>query len=426
MIRGINVLSQIAILATSFGFFAHTVAAQNKQLYTCGMHPQMIKNEPGVCPICGMQLVPSHSSKHHTNKRSKENAITIDPVVVQNMGVRVAPVKRGDLSRAVRTVGEVIVAEDLVSVVNLKFSGWIEKLYVDQTGVKVRKGQPLFRIYSPELVSAQKEYLLTVRSSGAKSPIAESTRTKLAFWDLGKKYLDRIISRGKVSRTLTIRAPRAGYVLHKSVVQGARVLAGEDLFRIGKLSSIWVQAQIYEFDAPWVKLGQHATMELSFQRGRLYEGRVSYIYPTLNMETRTLKLRLEFTNPELRLKPGMFTTVRIRSQTRNGVLSIPTEAILYSGRRLLVFVAKAIGRYEPREIMTGPIWRWPYNRGTFWANGRRTSCRQRPIPTRLRKPASRSHPKANGKAPAHQRINNNQAIQPAGAQPSGTQTPSTR
>lgn len=152
---------------------------------------------------------------------------------------------------------------------------------------------------------------------------------------------------------MTIYAPRSGYVLHKSVVQGARATAGQDLFRIGKLSAIWVHVQVYEHDAPWIKVGQPATMELSFQRGKLYQGKVSYIYPTLESTTRTLKVRLEFKNPALQLKPGMFTTVRIETRKREDVLLVPTEAIIHSGERQLVFVALDMGKYEARELVTG-------------------------------------------------------------------------
>ena len=292
-------------------------------------------------------------SKGLNNGESQTFTITVDPVMVQNMGVRVATVERGSLARSVRTIGEVAVAEDLVSVVNLKYSGWIDKLLVDQTGARVRRGQPLFRIYSPDLVSAQQEYLLALRTAGKDSALAHSAKTRLSLWDLSETTIARIAERNKAQRTMTITAPRSGYVLHKTVVEGARVKAGEDLFRIGKLSAIWVHAQVYEHDAPWIALGQPATMELSFQRGKLYQGRVSYIYPTLSDKTRTLTVRLEFVNPELRLKPGMFTTVRIQTRRREGVLLVPTEAILRSGERQLVFVTSKVGRYDPREIVTG-------------------------------------------------------------------------
>jgi len=226
---------------------------------------------------------------------------------------------------------------------------------VDRTGQRVRKGQRLFTVYSPELVSAQEEYLLALRSGAGKdTPLVRSARTRLAFWDLGKATLARLEKRGKALRTLTVRSPRSGYVLHKNVVAGARVMAGKDLIRIGKLDAIWVQAQVYEWDAPWVRLGLPATMELSFEKGRLYQGKVSYIYPTLNRKTRTLTVRLEFKNPGLQLKPGMFTTVRIDTRKRSSVITVPTEAILHSGERTLVFVAgDEVGKYAPREVVTG-------------------------------------------------------------------------
>ena len=376
---------------------AHAQEKAGKQLYTCGMHPNVIQEGPGTCPICGMDLTPMKKGSGGAKKKKKgarkikhwrapmdpnyirdkpgkspmgmdlvpvyedgegggsDGTVTVDPVMVQNMGVRVAHVKEGSLSHRVRTIGEVVVAEDLVSVVNLKYSGWIERLYVNETGVKVRKGQALLSVYSPELVSAQEEYLLALRSSGGEdSPLARSARARLAFWDLGSAVLKRIQKRGKAMRTLTIRAPRSGYVLHKNVVVGAKVNAGQDLFRIGKLDAIWVHAQVYEWDAPWIRLGQKASMELSFEKGRQYRGKVSYIYPTLNRKTRTLTVRLEFVNPQLQLKPGMFTTVWIETRQKTGVMTIPTEAIIHSGERNIVFVAQdEVGKYEPRQVVTG-------------------------------------------------------------------------
>jgi Cu(I)/Ag(I) efflux system membrane fusion protein/cobalt-zinc-cadmium efflux system membrane fusion protein len=315
------------------------------------MDPSYVRDKPGKSPM-GMDLVPVYEDG---DGGDSESTVTVDPVMVQNMGVRVAHVKEGSLSHRVRTIGEVVVAEDLVSVVNLKYSGWIERLYVNRTWEKVRKGQALFSVYSPELVSAQEEYLLALRTNGGKdNPLARSARARLAFWDLGDRMLERLARRGKAMRTLTITAPRAGYVLHKDVVVGAKVNAGQDLLRIGKLDAIWVHAQVYEWDAPWIRVGQKASMELSFEQGRQYSGKVSYIYPTLDKKTRTLTVRLEFVNPLLQLKPGMFTTVWIETQQRSGVLTIPTEAIIHSGERNIVFVAKdELGKYEPRQVVTG-------------------------------------------------------------------------
>ncbi len=382
--------------------------------YTCPMHPTIIEEAPGTCPICGMDLVvkespvageaagqasagnaaatgaggskPGDASRSGKIKywvapmdptyisdkpgkspmgmdlvpvyeddgpASKAGVVRIDPVVVQNMGVRIAAVERGALSRNIRTIGEVDVAENEISVVNLRFSGWVERIWVDETGQHVDKGDKLFSIYSPELVSAQEEYLLAVNTAGKGSELARSAARRLQLWDIPRYHLERILADGNAHRNVVVTAPRSGYVLHKNIVQGARVVAGADLYRIGNLRKIWVNAEVYEFDAPWVREGQTATMELSFQRGRRWEGQVAYVYPTLNKRSRTLTVRLEFPNPGIALKPGMFATVRIEAQKREDVLILPTEAILDTGERQLVFVAKGMGRYEAREIVTG-------------------------------------------------------------------------
>ncbi len=331
---------------------AKTDGKRKIKYWVAPMDPTYISDKPGKSPM-GMDLVPVYEDD--AEAESTANVVTIDPVVVQNMGVRVATVERGTISRRVRTIGTVDVAESLVSVVNLRYSGWIERIFVDETGVKVRKGQALFSVYSPELVSAQEEYLLAIRSSGKDSPLARSARNRLAFWDLSSKQIANIEARGKAVRTLTVASPRSGYVLHKNVVQGARVEAGHDLYRIGELDKIWVNAEVYEFDAPWVNLGDPATMELSFQQGKTYAGKVSFIHPTLNMKTRTLTVRLAFDNPGLQLKPGMFATVEIASQRKTDVLTVPNEAIIRTGTRQIVFVTPKLGRYEVRKITTGLV-----------------------------------------------------------------------
>ena len=372
------------------------------QLYTCGMCPQVVQEGPGTCPICkmdltpmkastagaetpqtgdggersiaywvapmdptyirdkpgkspmGMDLVPVHEDElGEGGAQSAGSVVLIDPVVVQNMGVRIAPVVRGSLSRHVRTIGEIEVAEDSLSVVNLRYSGWIETIHVDETGEEVRKGQRLFEIYSPELVSAQDEYLLALRSGGPDSPLVSSTRKRLELWELSDEQIQAIADAGESQRAVTIHAPRGGYVLHKNVVEGARVSAGHDLYRIGDLASIWALAEVYEFDSPWVTEGQAATMELSFTPGETYAGHVSYVYPTLDEASRTLKVRLEFENPGLVLRPGMFATVWIEAQRKDDVLMLPTEAILQGGDRQTVFVAQGGGHYRAQSITTG-------------------------------------------------------------------------
>ncbi len=317
------------------------------ELYTCGMHPNVVEHGPGACPICGMDLVRLH--------KSASSGVQIDPVVVQNMGVRTEVLKRQTVFRHLRTIGEVEVSEDQLAVVNLKYSGWVEKLYVERTGDPVTKGQVLFDIYSPDLVAAQEEYLLAVRTQGVDSPIAQSSRRKLDLWDMPGTAIDAIAKSGAVQRTVPIRSPQSGFVLRKSLIEGTRVAAGTDVFRIGNLTKVWVTAEIYEHDAPWVEVGQHAQMEPSHQGGEVLDGRVAYIYPTLNSKSRTLSVRLEFNNPGIRLKPGMFATVLIEYRRLDDVIAVPTEAIMHTGKRQLVFVSTGAGHFEPHPVTTGLV-----------------------------------------------------------------------
>jgi Cu(I)/Ag(I) efflux system membrane fusion protein/cobalt-zinc-cadmium efflux system membrane fusion protein len=314
------------------------------------MDPTYISDKPGKSPM-GMDLVPVYEDA--APGHSALGGVSIDPRVVQNMGVRIVPARRQTVFRHVRSIGEIEVGEDQVSAVNLRFSGWVERIRVDRTGDPVEKGQPLFEVYSPELVTAQQEYLLALRTRGPGSALARSARRKLELWDVADAEVQEIVRAGKVRRALPIRSPRTGFVLDKNIVEGARTRAGEDLYRIADLSRIWVTAEVYEFDAPWVEVGQSAQMELSFEEGRTLEGTVAYIYPTLNPVSRTLTVRLEFENPEMRLKPGMFATVYIQHRRRDDALAVPTEAIIDSGRRKIVFVSIGDGRFEPREIATG-------------------------------------------------------------------------
>ncbi len=318
------------------------------------MDPTYIRDEPGKSPM-GMDLVPVYEEEEKGGKKKSRGTIRVDPVMVQDMGVRIEKAKIGAISRRVRSIGEIEVAEDQVSVVNLRFSGWIEKIYTDQTGQAVRRGQALFSIYSPELVSAQKEFLIAYNTTGKNSQLTRSAAQRVLLWDIPRSVLDKVIKDQNVQRTLIIRAPRSGYILHKNVVQGARVVAGTDLYRIGNLKKIWVNTEVYEFDAPWIKLGQKASMELSYQKGREFTGKVNYIYPTLNKKSRTLTVRLEFDNPGIALKPGMFATVKIEAQHKDSALIIPTEAIINTGERQVVFVSTQVGKYQARQIVTGLV-----------------------------------------------------------------------
>lgn len=399
------VLSLGTLDSCSQGEFSEKGAADathEETLWTCGMHPQVLEHAPGQCPICGMDLTPTggasngDDSSERGDESDREGArriahwvapmdpsfisdspgkspmgmdlvpvyadaltegatVSIDAAVVQSMGVRLERVERKTLFRHLRTIGEVEVAEDLVSVVNPRFSGWVERIHADKTGESIEAGQPLLDIYSPELVAAQEEYLLALRTQGPKSELARSSRRKLELLGLASGDVAELARSRRVRRAVPIRAPRSGYVLHKNVVEGARVPAGQDLYTIGDLSRVWVRAEVYAHDAPWVEVGQPAQMELAYRRGELIEGSVAYVYPTINAATRTLSVRLEFPNPELGLKPGMFATVYVRFKRVDDALVIPTEAILHSGTREIVFVSLGEGRFTPREITTGLV-----------------------------------------------------------------------
>lgn len=318
-------------------------AAQPAPGFTCPMHPQIHEAEVGPCPICGMDLVPRAPTATGAE-------ITIDPVTRQNMGVRIATVGLGQVARAVRTVGTVRVPEDRLTVVNLRYAGWIERLRVAETGAQVKKGDPLFEIYAPELLAAQQEYAVARRTAGAGSALAKAARRRLTLYGAGA--LARWIDKGKAPlNRYTVRAPAAGFVLHLNVVDGGRVAAGTDLYRIGRLDRVWVEAEVYAHDAPFVQRG--APAQVQFDTGEPRDARVDYIYPTLDPHTRTLRVRLSLPNSDLAIRPGAIATVRIAARQVSQVPVIPGAAIVHSGTRQLVFISRGEGRFAPREIQTG-------------------------------------------------------------------------
>jgi RND family efflux transporter MFP subunit len=391
-------------LLTGCGQGPAAAASQNsdKTLYTCGMHPQVVQDEPGNCPICGMKLTPIRKQagtaqggagpasgerkvKYYKSTMmpgevrqtpgkdsmgmdmapvyedeaaaAEPQQIAIDPVTTQNMGIRTATVTRGPLRRSVRTVGVIDYDETTLAEVTTKFKGWVEKLYVNATGQLVMRGDPLFEIYSPELYSAQREYLLaseqgTNASGGAA--LKTSALTKLKFFDISDGQIAELERTGQPRKTLRIVAPRDGFVVEKTVVEGQMVDAGLRLYRLADLGLVWVQAQIYEQDLVYVKLGQEALVTLSYLSDREFRGRVTYIYPNVDEKTRTARVRMEFHNPGYFLKPGMFATVQVTSQLEPSALLIPDMAILRSGEKTTVFAALAGGKFEPRTVTLGP------------------------------------------------------------------------
>ena len=325
-------------------------AQETKTLYTCGMHPQVIQDHPGNCPICGMKLTPIRNRESQT--------IAIDPVTIQNMDIRAATVTRGPLRRVIRTVGVIDYNETTLGEVTTKFKGWIEKLYVNATGQLVMSGDPLFEIYSPELYSAQVEYLLAASSPANAAPdvdeIRNSARTKLKFFDISDGQIAELEKTRQPQKTLRILAPQDGFVIEKNVVEGRMVDPGMKIYRLADLGLVWVQADIYEQDLAYLKLGQEATMTLSYLPDREFRGRVTYIYPNVDEKTRTARVRMEFHNPGYFLKPGMFATVKVVSELEPSALLIPDMAILRSGEKTTVFVALDGGKFDPRTVTLGP------------------------------------------------------------------------
>jgi Cu(I)/Ag(I) efflux system membrane fusion protein/cobalt-zinc-cadmium efflux system membrane fusion protein len=264
------------------------------------MDPKYIRDEPGKSPM-GMDLVPVYEEEE--GEKLPASTIKIDPVTAQNMGVRTATVKRMELKKSIRALGTVTYDETRIYAVNLKFDGWIEKLYVDFVGENVTKGQPLFEIYSPELYTAQEEYLLalsqtkslaassylSVRENAAR--LKSAARQRLKYWDLEEAQIKRLEKNGEVRKNITIYSPTNGVVIKKDAVAGHFVKAGMHQYEIADLSRVWVDVEVYEYELPFIKKGMSAGMELSYMPGKRFEGTVLFVYPFLNPKTRTVKLR---------------------------------------------------------------------------------------------------------------------------------------
>ncbi len=382
-------------------------AAAKEQLYTCGMHPNVLQPEPGDCPICQMKLTPRKDSDEgddagRSNERkilywrapmdpnfvsdkpgqspmgmdlvpvyadqaqsTAAHTIRIDPVTVQNMGIRTEVIRRGPLVKTTRTLGRVDYDEQRVTFVDTKFNGWIETLHVDETGQSVEVGQPLFDVYSPELYAAQEEYLAAVRtlprmenSSFAVAreeaiKLAEAAETKLRYMDVSDPQIARLRDTGKIEKTITIHSPATGIVTEKMALEGMYVKPGMRLFTMADLSRVWVYVDIYEYQLPWIRVGQSATMTLAYIPGKQFVGTAVYIYPYLEKRTRVIKVRLEFENPTLELKPGMFANVRLESELQRDAVLIPREAYIDSGTRQVAFIDAGNGKFVARDIHVG-------------------------------------------------------------------------
>lgn len=298
-----------------------------------------------------------------TNAVAKSQPFSISAGAAKRIGVTFAPVTLGPLSREIRTVAQVTFDETRVKSISPKVDGWVEQLYVNTTGQPVTAGQPLFTVYSPMLVSSQEELLVASRlsqsvsgaSADARSGAADlqaAARKRLQYWDISNADIDRITRTGRVQRTLTLRSPVSGVVLEKNVIGGQKIMAGEALYKVADLSTVWVEGEVFERDLPAIRVGAFVTAEFDALPGELKAGRITYLYPTLNAETRTARIRVAMANPGMRMKPGMYATIRIQGAETNAV-SVPRSAVLSTGERNLVFIQRKDGMLEPRNVTIG-------------------------------------------------------------------------
>jgi Cu(I)/Ag(I) efflux system membrane fusion protein len=350
--------AEISAAAASSGAAAATRTAPRADRWQCPMHPAVVQDHPGDCPICGMKLVKVDTPAADVPAPEGMAGVAIDPARQQLIGLEVVHVEQGPVGAALRTTGRVAVDETRIHHVNVKFSGFVDRVYANFVGRPVRRGERIFSIYGPELVAAQEEYLLARRARGAAGgsgdadALVEAARRKLELWDVPPSEIERIERRGAPSRTVTFYAPAGGVVTRKDVVPGMRVNAGDMPFEIVDLSRVWVLADAYESDLGIVKMGMPAALTLKALPDRTFEGRVAFVDPLLDPRTRTAKVRIDVANPSGELRPGMFGDVVLRGAARTG-LRIPVNAVIHSGTQSVVFVALPNGKFQPREVRLG-------------------------------------------------------------------------
>jgi RND family efflux transporter MFP subunit len=405
-----RVMYLVLVCVVAGGFLAAFIAfrggqknqavAHAGQLWHCGMHPQVVQDHPGDCPICHMALTPVNANSSASDEKEKvlywrdpmlgpssisdhpgKSAmgmdmvpvyareggpqVQIDPAVVQNMGVRTAKVTRGPLMKTVRTVGFLKLPEPGMHDVALKVGGWIDKLYADQNGMHVLKGEPLFELYSQDLQVAEQELISSVKSAksldASASPairreaqnLIDSARRKLRLWDVAYEDIEAIAKADQPPRDIVFRSPATGHVEDKMIVQGSAVQMGMKLMRVVDHTKMWLDAQVYDEQLPFVKLDQTVTVTVEGAPGKIFKGAVSFMYPHVDHATRTLTARITLDNPGFELKPGMYATVEIMTQPLPDVIQVPREAVIDTGTRQIVFVAENEGHFSPRLVRMG-------------------------------------------------------------------------
>jgi RND family efflux transporter MFP subunit len=372
----------VAALAAGGGYLAGKRGASHTEISPAGAPALAVKKErkllyyrnpmgladtspaPKKDPM-GMDYIPVYEGEDDDAAGpASANQIKISTDKIQKLGVKTEAASLKSLGKVVRAAGRIEPDERRVHVIAPKFEGYVERLHVSATGQPVAKGQALFEVYSPDLVSAQREYAIAaqgVRELGAAGAeaqsgmrqLADASLTRLRNWDISDEQIKALSKAGETRRTLTFRSPAAGIVTDKKALQGMRFMPGEALYQITDLSSVWVLADVPEQDIALLKPGAKARVTLDAYPGKVFAGSIGYVYPTLKSETRTAQVRIELANPGLLLKPGMFAQVELAVPARDKAVTVPLSAVIDSGTRRIVLVQAGAGRFEPREVRTG-------------------------------------------------------------------------
>ncbi len=344
----ITLLATVLLTNTLNLMYVSSVTADEEKevlYWVAPMDANYRRDKPGKSPM-GMALIPFYAGGDEDS-----NVVSISPTIVQNLGVRTTKAELTRLWRGIDTVGYVGYDESKVSHIHLRTEGWIEKLAVESEGERVKKGDFLFDVYSPKLVSAQAE-LLTALSTGNKGLI-RATKERLAALGISNSQIKKLEKTKKVKQRISIYAPQDGVVSDLPVREGMFVKPSKKVMTLGDLSSVWLLAEVFERQSQWVEVGQTAEVRLSYIPGKLWQGKVEYIYPSLDAKTRTLKVRLRFDNPGERLKPNMYANVKIFGGAKENTIVIPIEGLIRTGREERVIVSLGQGKFEARQVIAG-------------------------------------------------------------------------